>query len=231
MKENILFTSAGDNTNFFNLWCSDNRSYDIFICYYGYMKTPRYKEYSDFYLQRKGSKIQNFYYAWTNNISNIQHYKRFYIVDDDIIINTNEINELFNLLRDLDLWMLQPSFNSTRSKISHEITRQLQHSKYRYTNFIEINTPFFSHYAISLCMEKYNTELTGYGIDILFINILGIENDSKYVIVDYISCINPRRKSEIDSLQPIKERLNIWNKLRKSLKLPDIIHTNFYYIK
>lgn len=233
MKDNILFTSAGDNTNFYNLWCSDNRNYDIFICYYGDDNSNKYEEYSDFYLKRKGSKMQNFNYIWTNNIGNIKDYKIFYIVDDDIIINTNEINELFSLFKKLDVWILQPSF-SKKSKISHNITKQIENNKYRYTNFVEINTPFFSNYSLTKCMDNYNPLLTGYGIDILFIHILGIEHRDKFVIVDYISCINLNkedRHSEIDRLQPLEIRRNTWENIQKSLNLKNIIHKIFSFVK
>jgi len=234
MKENVLFTSAGDNTNFFDLWCEDSRNYDIFVCYYGDDEQDKYKEYSDVYLKRKGGKMQNFHHVWTNNIGNIKDYKIFYIVDDDIIIKTEQINELFRLFKELDVWILQPSFeeNVNGSCVSHGITIQRKHLKYRYTNFVEINTPFFSRYAISKCMDNYNVSLTGYGIDILFMYIMGMEHDDKYVIVDYITCINPiRAEREIDKLQPYRERFNIWRKIHDSLNLKDINHINFSEVK
>ena len=79
-NEYILFTSAGDNTSFYNLWCDENRNYDIFVCYYGSDIENKYEEYSDVYLKKKGSKMQNFYYVWENNIGNIINYKYYYIV-------------------------------------------------------------------------------------------------------------------------------------------------------
>ncbi len=30
MNKNLLFTSAGDRTKFYNYWCDNNRTYDIF---------------------------------------------------------------------------------------------------------------------------------------------------------------------------------------------------------
>jgi hypothetical protein len=231
MKENVLFTSAGDNTFFYNLWCKSDRNYDIFICYYGDDKKNKYEEYSDVYLKRKSGKMQNFYYMWINNISHIQNYKNYYIVDDDIIIETYEINELFKLLSELNVWILQPSFNE-KSQVSHEITKQNKECKYRYTNFIEINTPFFSHYAITEFMKVYNPILVGYGCDILFINCLGLNKEDKYVIVDYISCINPLRKvREIDKLESLSKRINNWNNIKTKLKIKNIIHKNFSIVK
>jgi hypothetical protein len=34
-KKNIIFTSAGDNTNFHNNWVGNNKNYDIWVIYYG----------------------------------------------------------------------------------------------------------------------------------------------------------------------------------------------------
>jgi hypothetical protein len=233
MKENILFTSAGDNTNFYDLWCDHNRDYDIFVCYYGDENNDKYKEYSDIYLKRKGGKMQNFHHVWENNIGNIKNYKSFYIVDDDIIIKTEQINELFRLLKELDVWILQPSFEDVESSfISHGITKQQKKLKYRYTNFVEINTPFFSNYAISKCMNIYYTILTGYGIDILFLQELGIDKENKYVIVDYISCINPKKKErEIDKLEPYPVRYRKWKMVQKYLKYEEIDHKIFLEVK
>lgn len=234
VNKNVIFVSAGDNTSFYKYWINKNKNYDLYICYYGSNESDKYKEYSDFYFKRKGSKIQNFYYLW-NNILNpdnkIKEYENFYIADDDIIINTIEINELFNILGKYNLWILQPSFNE-KSKISHDITKQMRDNFMRYTNFVEINTPFMSKYAITECMKIYDPILVGYGIDYLFIWYLGIENEDKYAIIDSISCINPTTKiREIDKLQKLYERQNNWEKIKNKLKIKNWKHKIFSYIK
>ena len=33
--KNLLFTSAGDNTNFDELWLDEDRNYDVWVVYYG----------------------------------------------------------------------------------------------------------------------------------------------------------------------------------------------------
>ena len=81
-------------------------------------------------------------------------------------------------------------------------------------------------------MKVYNPILVGYGCDILFINCLGVNKEDKYVIVDYISCINPLRKvREIDKLESLSERINNWNNIKTKLKIKNIIHKNFTIIK
>jgi hypothetical protein len=81
-------------------------------------------------------------------------------------------------------------------------------------------------------MKIYNTTLTGYGIDILFLYALGIYKENKYVIVDYISCVNPKKKErEIDKLEPYPVRYNKWKMIQKSLKYEEIIHKIFLEVK
>ena len=213
MSKNVLFVSAGDKTVFYENWLDENREYDVFICYYGSDTDKRYKKYANFYFERKGSKFQNFSYLW-NNDKSLANYKNYFIVDDDIIIKTNEINELFEYMNKYNLWVLQPSFNF-KSKISHQITKQQLNNDFRYVNFIEINAPIFSNYAITNCMKIYDNELVGYGLDYLFLSYLGSEHKDKYVIVDKISCINPHSEiREIDLLQESKIRLYIWKKFK-----------------
>lgn len=229
LRKNLLFVSAGDNTSFYKYWLDNDRNYDIYICYYG--KKNKYKEYADYYIKRKGSKIQNFYYLWNLNENNIRNYENYYIVDDDIIIKTDEINFLFDLLNKYNLWMLQPSFNNKLSKISHKITKNIPNNFMRFTNFIEINTPFFSKYAITKCLEIYDETLVGYGIDLLFLWYLGHEKIDKYAIVDYIMCINPYNKNrEIDKLQKEKDRISNWNIIKNKLKINDWKHKNYQNI-
>jgi hypothetical protein len=81
-------------------------------------------------------------------------------------------------------------------------------------------------------MNIYYTILTGYGIDILFLQELGIDKENKYVIVDYISCINPKKKErEIDKLEPYPVRYRKWKMVQKYLKYEEIDHKIFLEVK
>ena len=218
MTKNLLFSSVGDSSNFYNYWCDDNKNYDIYICYYGNSLDSSYKKYSNYYYERKGSKFQNFHYFWLTD-PNIKNYEKYYIVDDDIIISTNEINELFQILSQYNLWILQPAF-SNNSKISHEITRQQTNNYLRFVNFIENGVMMFNKYAIEKSMEIYNPILVGWGIDWLFLWYLGHENQDKFAIIDSIPCINPYSEiREIDILQSSTIRRNNWKTISNQLNI------------
>jgi hypothetical protein len=80
-------------------------------------------------------------------------------------------------------------------------------------------------------MKVYDPILVGYGIDILFLWALGTSEENKYVIVDYISCINPKRvKREINKLESESVRVNKWYKIQEKFKIPNIKHKNFSII-
>jgi hypothetical protein len=246
MRKNLLFTSAGNKSNFFKYWCDDNRNYDIFLCYYADSKDKPYKKYVDFYSERKGGKFQNFDFFWKNinnhkfieandttNPINLYSYEKYFILDDDIIISTNDINELFEIMDVYNLDMLQPSFDPIKSKISHKITTHIPNAILHYTNFIEVNTPMFRHDILKKCMDIYDNRLTGWGIDLLFMWHLGEKKD-KYAIIDKIKCINPYEDKnvvrEIVKLQPNHIRVSKWIEVKKKFNIPELVLKTFNII-
>lgn len=227
-SKKLLFTSAGDNTQFYNYWLGKNRDYDVYCVYYG-NNDENYKKYStlvDKIWKRKGSKFQNFHYIYTNYRELLDKYDRFFIVDDDIVINTNDINNLFNISIKYDLWLCQPSYTST-SKISWPGTAHVPNNLLRYTNFTEVGTTVFSEYAIHKFMKYYDPILIGWGIDLFYIWVLGEDKQDKYAIIDSIQCINPH---DADKIVKIREHNNIknfnkeqdyWIQIKNKNNIPD----------
>lgn len=139
-------------------------------------------------------------------------------MDDDIVLTTAQINELFVLRETRDLDILQPSYCGQHSLISHKITKQIPGAILHYTNFIEVTAPLFSKEALHKCMTIYDLQLYGYGIDLLFMWHLGTDKRDKYAVIDQIPCINPpTRPRKIDQLQPLPIRRKIWFGIQKRL--------------
>jgi hypothetical protein len=239
----LLFTSAGDRAIIDKYWVGADRKYDIFLCYYGNKTDKPLLKFTDYYAERKGSKFQNFYSFWQNQDNNsmqiiqnnpdkpkfnIKKYDYYFIVDDDIIISTSNINKLFKIISRFELDIIQPSFILGQSQISHPITVSRNNSFMRYTNFIEVNTPVFNKIALERCMQIYDPILVGYGIDYLFIWVLGQNNQNKYAIVDTIKCINPICENrEINVLQSFKDRVKNWLIVSKKYNIITWEHKTF----
>lgn len=227
-NKNLVFTSAGDKTNFVTHWLDRqfHRNFDIWVVYYGDSETDKYKENADHWERRKGSKFQNFYHMWKKYKAHLKKYKKIFVLDDDIIFSTIDINRCFEMSYLHELWLLQPTFRLS-GKISFEITKQKPNSVLRYSNFVEVNTPLFDIEILDDIMEKYDPVLTGYGVDFLMSYILTRRKDyhrKRIALLDNVSCINPHDiykggTREIDRVGPSSKRIGIWYKFARKHKI------------
>ena len=202
-SKNAIFTSCGDRSNCHELWFDSYRNFDSICVYYGNNEKifENYQIKFDKALRKKGSKFQNFFYFYRNS-SLFNSYDRIFILDDDIIIDSKGINNMFVFSEKYNLDICQPSFDGS-SVISHEVTKKQKSSIGRYTNFVEVNTPLMTHKALKNLDSVYSNLLIGWGIDFLFIWINNYKQIPKFpcrkfAINDEISCINPYSRS----LQP-----------------------------
>ena len=232
--KNFLFSSVGNNTDFDSLWINENMNYDIYLIYYGNNDDiyNKYKSKVTFIEKRKGSKFQNFKYFYDNYINIINKYDRFFILDDDIIFNVNDINGMFKISRQYNLDICAPSF-SQKSKLSYRITLHKPKTLLSYTNFIEVNTPLFNTNALHKLMEKLDYSLIGWGIDFLYIICNGLEKKRSYAIIHKIICENPKDNTKKDGRELYKiskclERAEIWKQFAIKHKIPSMIKAVVY---
>jgi hypothetical protein len=228
----LVFTSAGDNSNL-KLWFQGERNFDVWINYYG-DDVDKYKDTSNYYTQRKGGKFPNLHYIYQHYKDLLDQYEAILVMDDDIIINATAISQLFRVRDDLDLSILQPSFDA-KGKVSHPITLYNPSYYLRLTNFVEVTCPLFNKAILDEFMDVYDPVLVGWGIDWWFLNLLQPDIKGKVAIVDAISCINPLDDSkggirEIDQLQKLNERILNWTKIKQDHGLIEFKHKVFGYI-
>jgi len=237
--KNLVFTSAGDNTKFDELWIGPNQNYDVMVVYYGKNDKilNKYSQKVDYILQRKGSKFQNFHYIYENHKDILDKYERFFILDDDIIFGVDEINEMFRLSKKYNFWICGPTFKITpECKISHEITKTKNKKQFRYVNFIEVNVPLFNRKALDNLMKYYDPVLIGWGIDYIFIWANGREHKDKYALIDAITCINPQDdtkggKRELHLLKNAHQRAAEYQKFANKYGIKDIPAKNWSIVK
>jgi hypothetical protein len=231
MSKNMVFTSAGDNTEFIKWWCTDKekQQYDIYVFYYGKNEEnfKLYESHVTYIESSEGSKFQNFYKFWTKYPEIINNYGRFFILDDDIEITCEDINEMFKLSKEYNLEICAPSF-SKDSQINHILTRHKDNVILSYTNFVEVNTPLFSRSALDNLMKFYDPILIGWGIDILYIWANGLDKTKSYAIIHKIQCKNPYdnyKRVKTRELMLIKDaeiREIIWIDYAKKIGCPSI---------
>jgi hypothetical protein len=214
---NMVFTSAGDNTRFDELWLGKQYTYDVYLIYFG-DDTDVFEKYRSkvyFSERRKGSKFQNFYYFYKNYSYVFEIYDYIFILDDDICMTSQDIEQMFKIAKTYDLLICQPSFTE-ESQISHPITKHVAGVLLQYTNFVEVNTPLFKNEALIRLMDKYDESLIGWGIDYLSIYANGIELTNKYAIIHAVQCTNPTienkkyQRKELNNIDNCQWREAIW---------------------
>ena len=226
-KKNVVFVSAGNNTDFHNLYIGPNMMYDIAVIYYGNNEYiyNEYKNKVNYIEKRQGSKFQNLLYLTESNEDFIAKYDYFFVLDDDIILDVNDINCMFYTADKFDLSICSPSFNEV-SKISHSITKNLPGTYLRYTNFVEVNTPLFSKMALLKLLHYLDDSLIGWGIDYLSIWSNDLYETDKYAIVHAVECINPYETSKKNRLRELtrhsnfNKRREIWENFAKKIGCP-----------
>ncbi|SFJ06836.1 DUF707 domain-containing protein [Methylobacterium brachiatum] len=174
-KKHLVVLSA-NSKSLHTQWPQDidpnRRSWDLCLAWYGdetsFSQRPP-SEYS--VLLRKGNKLQCLHRLCYPG-SPIFDYDYVAFPDDDIVTSWRDLNKIFQLCVDFNLILGQPSL-SHDSYISHSILRQQPDKIVRFTNFVEIMTPFFSQSALRRCCGTFHFGPSGWGLDYAWPVILG----------------------------------------------------------
>ncbi len=108
----LLFSSVGDSYDKAILsWFGIEKNFDIFFCYYedNEERKKLLDSLSDICIYQKGSKFQNFQKCYSKY--NFDKYEYIWIVDDDIVLETKKVNELFVLAKEHNSPISKPSMH------------------------------------------------------------------------------------------------------------------------
>jgi hypothetical protein len=182
MKKNLIISPTGDN-NFVREWVGPNDNFDIILLYYSNNTLEYDKLISENFnaIKINGEKWHIIKRYLTENPNLIEEYETFWFPDDDLKIDNNSINELFNIHNEYKLSLSQPA---SIGHTSHGITNP-QNYKLRYTNFVEIMCPMMSKFSLRLLFESFTITESGWGLDLLWPRLLGYPKD-KIAVIDKI---------------------------------------------
>lgn len=199
MRKDLVFSSVGDNSRH-RMWLKTKgkRNFDLWLCYFG--DGHGYPDDAEFYFSRHGNKLQNFHHAYVNWRARVLGYEHVLLVDDDIEMQGDAINRLFELMKDHDLWEAQPSY-SADSHISLDITEHNSRFVLRYTNFCESGVFAFRTDQLDRIVGLFTEATSPWGVDWVVPKLLGYPED-KIAVVDEVVCRHPHRDSELDRLIP-----------------------------
>ena len=189
-NKNLIILCAGDNPAHV-FWDDHSKpNYDLFVIYYGNNPTIFKRKFNNFteFFNKKGYKFNLIKEIYNENQKLFKKYKNIFMPDDDLVFKNKDINLFFETFNKHNLFLAQPS---VIGYYSHTITLHRFELILRYTNFVEIMMPCFSHESFLKCVNSFDLTPSGWGLDYLWPKILGYPKD-KIAIVDQVFGIHPR---------------------------------------
>lgn len=183
-KRNLVIVRAGDQS-LHPEWLGSDDSWDLIISYFG--KDPAL--YRDV-----GNRIDAPGPKWPclgsliNELSPLlSSYDYVFFPDDDLRILPGAIDTFFSSCRKHDLKLAQPAL-ALESYVAHEVTIHNPKTSVRFTNYVELMAPCFRADALQVCSPTFGTNISGWGLDVLWPILLrpvrgriGIVDDAQVV--------------------------------------------------
>ena len=157
---------------------------------------------SDFVACDAGYKMDMIYRYLHRHPELFEKYEYFFLLDDDILISTEDVNRLFSMMREYQLKIAQPSLVMSYYTYKHTAF----HPFYilRYTNFVEMMMPCFSRDALKAVLPTFEKEIRWCGIEMHWPVLVG-SNHKDMAIVDAVSAKHTRPVQSWNSLSQLQQ--------------------------
>lgn len=212
-----FFTSIGNDLSLFNYIKQNHNDFDI-ICNYYENNEDTYKYIQDnskYATNEKLSKFQSLKILFDKFIKD--QYDYIYVYDDDAIIKFGNLYSLIEYANNYNIDIIS-SAHDPNGKITYDVHKP-QNKSIRLTNFIEMNFPVFSNYAIKKFMQVYDGVLCGWGIDYWYSQL-----SLRMAIIDKVIILNPKNSTKINNLMSTQDRYNQWIKCKNKYSLKQQIY-------
>lgn len=193
LRKNCVISAVGRNS-LHKHWLTnrENRTFDLHLIVYDDAFSDFYDD-ADFLSLRKGFKLKLIYDYLKSHQDYLEHYSYFFFPDDDIMTDTQSIEELFVVMELYSLKIAQPALK--HSYITYPVTLQEHYFTLRYTNFVEMMLPCFSREALKTVIFTFNENESGWGTEFHW-PILIKTNRKDMAIIDSVPMTHT---------QPVKE--------------------------
>lgn len=178
VKKNILqkskfclFVRCGKNKPLFEYEKLKNNS--LIDVYFSLYQDPIFPIIGENFSEIHGglSKYHAFHKFWNLDFD-FRTYKSYWLIDEDIIFQIDDILKIFEfgLKRNLNIW--QPAL----SKDSYSKWDFLYHTPFsddvKYTTFIEVMAPIFSNFGMVSCVNSFSKSFSTWGLDFVWSKLL-----------------------------------------------------------
>ena len=199
-KKNAVFVPVGKDSLHRQLLKGD-ADFDLHLLIYD----DSYNKFcndSDFVACDAGYKMDMIYRYLHRHPELFEKYEYFFLLDDDIVISTEDVNRLFSMMREYQLKIAQPSLVMSYYTYKHTAF----HPFYilRYTNFVEMMMPCFSRDALKAVLPTFEQKIRWCGIEMHWPVLVG-SNHKDMAIVDAVSAKHTRPVQSWNSLSQLQQ--------------------------
>jgi hypothetical protein len=187
--QNIVIAPCGNKSDMFNdFWLNKKEEKQFDLCllfYHDKINDPDLYKNVDYFYHLKDFKYHMLYKLFTEVQPGwLKQYKYFYFLDDDIKIDTAQINKMFALSSVFDSWISQASL-SQNSFCSWPMFKQQPDSFCRFVGQIEVMAPLFNAMALEKCLPSFIGNKSSWGVDSVWSKILDYPED-KLIVFDHV---------------------------------------------
>lgn len=188
-NKNIVIAPCGNKKYLFKenwLKEKDKKEFDLCLLFYHEeIKEPSLYEEVDYFFHLRDYKWFMLHKLFTELKPEwLQQYDYFYFLDDDIGIDTEEINQMFRLSKVVGASISQASL-SADSFCSWPMFKQRKDCFMRYVGQIEVMAPLFDQASLKICLPSFIGNRSSWGVDSVWSKLLGYPED-KLVVFDTV---------------------------------------------
>jgi hypothetical protein len=188
-SRNIVIAPCGNKAYLFRekwLQYKDEKDFDLCLLFYHeQINNPGFYDDADYFFHLKDFKYHMLHKLLVQEKPEwLQSYEYFYFLDDDIDIDTREINQMFYLSRAFRSAISQASL-SRDSFCSWPMFRRQPNSFCRFVGQIEVMAPLFHREALQLCLPSFTGNRSSWGVDSVWSKLLGYPED-KLIVFDTV---------------------------------------------
>ncbi|MGI8951273.1 MAG: hypothetical protein ACR2FN_06775 [Chitinophagaceae bacterium] len=187
---NIIIAPCGNRSYLFKeQWLNQKQQKQFDVCllfYHEQINKPELYAEVEYFFHLKDFKYHMIYELLTNlHPQWLQQYEYFYFLDDDIEIDTLQINQMFLLSRAFNSFISQASLTKD-SYCSWPMFKQQRKSFCRFVGQIEVMAPLFNANALQKCLPSFIGNRSSWGVDSVWSKILKYPED-KLIVFDKIT--------------------------------------------
>ena len=199
-KKNAVFVPVGKDSLHRQLLKGD-ADFDLHLLIYD-GSYNKFCNDSDFVACDAGYKMDMTYRYLHRHPELFEKYEYFFLLDDDIVISTEDVNRLFSMMREYQLKIAQPSL--VMSYYTYKHTDFHPFYILRYTNFVEMMMPCFSRDALKAVLPTFEQKIRWCGIEMHWPVLVG-SNHKDMAIVDAVSAKHTRPVQSWNSLSQLQQ--------------------------